>query len=1013
MGRVLFAFACCTCAFALNPELDVSQYAHTSWKIRDGFPTGQVTSIAQTPDGYLWLGSEFGLFRFDGIKSTAWQPPQGQSLPDSFIRSLLVAHDGTVWIGTLKGLASWKDAKLRHYDELAGLAVDSLLEDRDGSVWASGLGLPSGKLCVIRNGVQCNGEDGRFGIGGGSLYEDHSGELWVGMANGLWRWKPGPARFYPVPNAGRIDGLGEGEDGALLIATGRGIRRLTDEKAEAYSIPGPLTKLWAQRLFRDRDGSLWIGTSDRGLVHVHQGRTDLFASADGLSGDNVYRFFQDREGSVWIATQNGLDRFRDFAVSLYSQGQGIVNGPTYSLLADRNGTVWLSTYDGLKHWSHGPVTNYREHARTRPDASGTAHEVVGSGLPGGVIESLFEDDRGRVWVATRQGFGYLKDDKFTYVKHLPGAVVLFMVQDAAGNLWIADQNFGLFQLSPEGEVQQLAWARLGRVDPASTGLADPKQGGVWFGFYQGGVAYFKDGKVRASYGTAEGLGKGFVKDLRLDPDGTLWAATQGGLSRLKNGRIATLTKKNGLPCDAVSWLTEDDAHSVWLYTACGLVRIGRSELDAWVTNPSYTVNTAVFDSSDGVRTVALAGNFSPQVTKSRDGKLWFGGLDGASVVDPLHLPFNSVPPPVQVEKIIVDRKTYATDAALKLPPLIRDLEIDYTALSFVAPEKVHFRYKLEGRDRDWQDAGNRRQAFYNDLGPRNYRFRVIAANNNGVWNEAGAAFDFSVAPAYYQTTWFQASCVAAFLMLLWVLYQLRVKQVERHLGIRMDERVNERTRIARDLHDTLLQSFQGVLLKFYAATFKVSDERARTELEDVIEQARSAIAEGRDAVQGLRSSATTTDDLALAMGRVGQELAAHGNGAHFDLQVVGAPRELVPIVRDEAYRIGCEALRNAFLHAQAKRIEAEIQYEPRRLQLRVRDNGKGIDPKVLKEGGRAGHHGIPGMHERAKLVGGKLAVWSELESGAEIELTIPGSVAYPKKVLDQESNGRHPDSDGR
>jgi signal transduction histidine kinase len=457
----------------------------------------------------------------------------------------------------------------------------------------------------------------------------------------------------------------------------------------------------------------------------------------------------------------------------------------------------------------------------------------------------------------------------------------------------------------------------------------------------------------------------------------------------------------------------DDDHSFWLYTICGLVRISRTELDAWAADSKRTIQVAVFDSSDGVRSIANAGGYSPRVAKSANGKLWFEAGYGVSVIDPRHLPFNKLPPPVHIEQITVDRKTYDASANLRLPALTRDLEIDYTALSLVAPEKNRFKYKLEGYDRDWQDVGNRRQAFFTNLSPRSYRFRVMASNNSGVWNEAGASLDFSVAPAYYQTTWFRLSSVAAGLALLAALYQLRLRYLKHEFNVSLEARVGERTRIARDLHDTLLQSFQGVLLKFYAATFKVSDERARTELEGVIEQARSAIAEGRDAVQGLRSSVTVTNDLALAMGKVGKELAAQDNGPQFDLQVVGEPRELVPIVRDEVYRIGCEALRNAFRHAQAKRIEAEIQYEPRRLQLRVRDNGKGIDPKVLKEGGRAGHHGLPGMHERAKLVRGKLAVWSELDSGAEIELTIPGSVAYPKKTMDKESDGRHPDSDGR
>jgi signal transduction histidine kinase len=337
-----------------------------------------------------------------------------------------------------------------------------------------------------------------------------------------------------------------------------------------------------------------------------------------------------------------------------------------------------------------------------------------------------------------------------------------------------------------------------------------------------------------------------------------------------------------------------------------------------------------------------------------------------------------------------------------LPPLVRDLEIDYTALSFVAPERVRFRYKLEGRDRDWQEAGNRRQAFYTDLSPRDYRFRVMACNNDGVWNEAGAFLDFAIAPAYYQATWFLMACAAAFLSLVGALYQFRVRQVVRHFNMRLEERVNERTRIARDFHDTLLQSFQGILMKFCAVTYMLPDHpKARNALEMVIEQARQAIAEGRDAVQGLRSSTVVANDLTLAISKIGEELAAHHadrNSPKFRVLVEGTSKDLRPLVRDEVYRIACEALRNAFRHAHAGRVEVEIQYDRAQFRLKVGDNGKGFDTKVLVGAGRIRQHGLTGMHERTELVGGKLSVFSRPDSGTEVEITIPASFAYTKPV---------------
>jgi signal transduction histidine kinase/ligand-binding sensor domain-containing protein len=976
---------------ALDPSLDVSQYAHTAWTVRDGFSVGNIYAIAQTPDGYLWFGSEFGLFRFDGVHASSWDPPAGQQLPDRNINALLVSHDGTLWIGTFAGLVTLSGGKLSRPPAAANDFVASLFEDSSGTVWVGSLSEP-GRLCAIRSGsAKCYGEDGAFGRAVWGLYEDSSGILWAAAQTGAWQINPGPLRRYPTPT--ELVGLNKADDGRLLMAMhGAGLMRLVDDKVKSYSIRGanngarPLADrdVDSNRLLRDRAGGLWIGTVERGLIHVHQGRTDVFTKSDGLSGDVILSLFEDREGNIWVASTGGLDRFRELPVSTISVKQGLSSDATQAVLAATDGSVWLGAHDGLTRWRNGQTTIFRK----------------ANGLPDDAVRALFQDYRGRIWVSSAGGLAYLQDDKFLVASVMPGENVHYITGDKAGNLWLSE-NKGLLHLREGRLVEQIPWSTFGRRPQANVVLPDGEQG-VWLGFWvNGGVSYFKDNQLRASYTTADGLAKGPVPELRLDLDGALWVATEyGGLSRIKDGRIATLTIANGLPCNTINSMVEDDDRSLWLYTACGLVRITGAELDAWIAQPKHRIETTVWDAADGVRLrSSAASEYGPRVAKSNDGKLWFVTGEGFQVVDPHHLAMNKLPPPVHIEQITADGKTYDVSDGLRLPPLVRNLAFDFVALSLVAPEKNRYRFKLEGWDRDWREAVNELRVEFSNLPPKHYKFHVIACNNSGVWNEEGAALDFVIPPAWYQTNWFRASCVLAFLALLWALYQLRLRQLARQFHMRLEERVGERTRIARDLHDTLLQSFHGILLFLQSGIHLLDDHpaEAKKTLKTAAEQAERAIIEGREAVQGLRASTVERNELALAIKTLGGELAATDSDSQrpdFNVQVEGIPRNLHPILRDEVYRIAGEAMRNAFRHADAKQIEVEIHYDERQIRLRVRDDGKGINPKLLSDDGREGHFGLRGMRERAKVIGGKLTVWSELDSGTEVELSIPASRAY-------------------
>jgi len=1024
---LFIVLASCTCAFALNPSLDVSQYAHTEWKIRQGFTKGTIFSIAQTPDGYLWLGTEFGLVRFDGARALPWSPPAGEQLPSNWIQGLLVARDGTLWIGTEKGLASWNGVRLTGYPGVAGQVVTSLLQDGEGTLWF-GVRNP-GRLCSVRSAqTQCYGA-GSFGWSVPTLYEDHKGNMWVSAETGLWRWAPGPPVRYTFPGSPvEARALIEGGNGALLIATGLsgplagpvtapidGLKQLVRERIQSYVTPGLPGQFKPTRLFRSSDGALWVGTVD-GLLHLHDGRLDRFSVRDGLSGHFIRDVFEDREGDVWVCTEDGLDRFREFAAPTISSSQGLSTSAVTVLQATQDGSIWIVTADGLNRWQSGHMTVYRNRgARGQDRRTGTreltngadAAEIVNSGLSG-TPRSLGQDDRGRLWAGSCDGVFYFERDRFVPVPGIPGGNILAIAGDGHGKVWISNLEHGLFYSTPGGAVERFPWAPFKHEYAASALLPDRLQGGLWLGFYDGGIAYLKDGRIGLSYTAADGLGQGRVSDLQLGSDGAVWAAAEGGLSRVKDGRVATLNSRNGLPCDGVNAVIEDHDHSLWLYMSCGLVRIVRSELNAWLSDSRRSIRTTVFDSYDGVRTRALAGAHSRLVTESPDGKIWISSPDGVSMIDPRRLPFSKAPPPVRIEQITADGRTYNASRGLRLPPLVSDLVVEYTALSLVVPEKVHFRFKLQSQDKDWREVVNQRRAEYSNLPPGNYHFRVMACNNSGVWNEAGDTLDFSIDPAYYQTAWFRASLIAAFFLLLWVFYRYRLHQIAREFNAQVEARIDERTRIARELHDTLLQGFHGLLLRFQAAHNLLPGRaaEARHVLESALDDAAQTITEARDAVQDLRTSKIATNDLADAVKALGDELSEHqaasnGDAAVFSVEVEGMPKELQPILRDELYRIAGEAVRNAFRHARARQIEVEIRYDARQLRVRVRDDGIGINAGVLNHEGRPGHWGLKGMRERAKIIGAQLELWSESGAGTEVQLTVPSLVAYGARTAER------------
>jgi signal transduction histidine kinase/streptogramin lyase len=667
-------------------------------------------------------------------------------------------------------------------------------------------------------------------------------------------------------------------------------------------------------------------------------------------------------------------------------------------MTTRDGTVWVANLGTLDFVRNGAVSSVR--------------------VPGQQVSSLLEDHQGNIWVGVDDGLFIYKDGRFRRIpepNHHPLGLVLGITEDVDGSIWAECKGAQrrLLRIRDFKVRQEFSEPQ---VPGAHAIAADPK-GGIWLGTLSGDLTFFREGIARTF--PLKLKTKSWAYQIAVDPDGSVITASDDGLVMLRAGKVQHLGKENGLPCDGVTGFAVDDSKNLWLNTPCGFIEIAASDVQRWWIHPDTIVQVRVFGTLDGARPGRVS--FNP-AAKSPDGRLWFVNNVVLQMIDPSHLSSDETVSPVYVEAVVADRKQYKPQEGLQLPRLTRDLQIGYTSPSFLTPQKVKFRYRLDGHDRDWQDASTRREAFYTQLGPGKYRFRVTACNNDGVWNEAGATLDFSIVPAWYQTIWFRVSCVTVFGVSLWALYRLRLRQMAYQFNMRLEERVSERTRIARDLHDTLLQSFHGLLLRFQTVSqlLPARPEEAKQRLDGAIDQAAEAITEGRDAVQGLRSSTVETNDLAVAIRTIGEELAAdetNQSSAVFQVEVEGTPRNLHPILRDGVYRLAGEALRNAFRHAQARRIEVEIRYDQKQFRLRVRDDGKGIDPKVLGGEGREGHYGLHGMRERAELVGGKVAVWSERDSGTEVELSIPASTAYAtttrrRSWLSEKLSGKRTDVKG-
>jgi ligand-binding sensor domain-containing protein/signal transduction histidine kinase len=963
------------------------------WRVQEGYFNGTPRAIAQTTDGYLWMGTESGLLRFDGSQFVPWTSPVGEHLPSVQILSLLAAHDGSLWIGTRNGMARLLKQKLTTFPTFHD-SVFAILEDPSEHIWFSRDGdVPRSPICeVLGEAIRCPNESDGVSLTkccNGPLTIDRSGTFWIGTDTSLIRWKPGNLehRFLITNASDGLDGVNaliSSADGSLLVGSdwteyGDGLERFIDGIRKPLVAPGLNgANLRVLQILRDREGGLWVGTANQGIYHIQGSHVDRFAMHDGLSSDLVLYLFEDHEGNIWVATSKGLDCFHRLAVTSFSSREGLNEDNVVSVVTSPDDKVWLANSSSLKSIKNGRISSIRS----------------GKGLPGHEVTSLFVDRAGQLWVGVDNDLFLYKRARFYRVTRSDGASTRFIVgmtEDTQNNIWaevsgskrelIRIRNLKVIEEFPEETI------------PSARPLAADPQDGIWLGLRSGDLARLRDGHLSSFHFAHDINSETTVRQVIVSPDGSVFGTTAFGLVGVKGGKSQTLTSRNGLPCNGMIGAVWDAYANLWLFTECGLMRIKSGDVQKWWADPNAVVSPRLFDAFDGVQPGIP--DYNP-AARSSDGRLWFANQFLLQTIDPAHLVENKTPPPVHVEKVIADRNAYLPVENLHLPPLMRDLEIDYTGLSFVNPREVKFRYQLEGRNAVWEDAGTRRQAFYTDLRPGRYRFHVIACNNDGVWNEQGAFLDFIVAPAWYQMLWFRSVSVLLALGLAAFLIFFDRRRHATLLRVRFDERLEERTRLARDLHDTLLQTIQGSKLVADHAREDLNDaKRIRYALEHLSEWLDRAVIEGRAALDSLRKPATAIEDLSLALRRFAESCVPNSMSPAFT--VSGVARPLDPVAFSEVFRIGEEAIRNACVHSGGEALTVEVCYD-KDLILRVRDSGRGFDPKLLNSG-KPGHFGIIGMRERATNLGGRISLEISEGRGTCLTLTVPGKVIFKSATI--------------
>jgi len=970
-------------AYGLDPSRALSQFVREEWGVERGFVGGVVRAIAETPDGYLWLGTEQGLVRFDGTTFTL--VPESVSASGAAVVDLAVDASGDLWIRRQSPTVQ-RLSKGRFENALSSLSpieefVMSIARGRNGTVLYAGRFHGIGRFANKRfqSIASWSAEDPVQ-----TMVEASDGRVWLGTeGSGLFsvvdgRVTPGPGDLA----RDTIEAVSEAPDQSLWVATLRGVRRWDRRGSTTEAAPAELRRLHVLCMLRDRDANVWLGTTE-GLVRIGSDGAVAFdrdaARSGAVTAGAVTTLFEDREGTLWIGGATGIARLRQGAFTAYARAEGLPADRVGPVHGDVEGRTWFAPVEGGLYWLQ----------------RGRVGRVTAAGLDRDVVYAI-AGGAGEIWVGRRQqgltrlrvAGSSLQAATFTNRDGLARGSIVTVHRSRDGAIWAGTLGAGA-SVRRAGDAGFTTYtAGNGLASNIVTSIGETMDGTVWLATPQG-VSALVGGRWR-TYGVADGLPSNAINCvLGSAADASLWVGTAAGLVRIADGRVLTNVLPNVLR-NQIFGLAEDDKGSLWVATSSRLLQVS---LDPLRRGQLREEDIREFEKADGLRS-AESTRRERSLTHGPDGRIWLSTTQGLAVVDPARLP-PRIPPTAAVRTISVDGEPLDLFAA---PPLrIRSnperLAFGLVGISLSFPQQVRLRYRLEGIDRNWSAETTAPEAIYTRLGPGAYTFRVMSSTGDGRWQESEAPIALVVESAFWQTSWFQLLLASTCGVLAFAAYRLRTRQLTGQLKIRFEERLAERTRIAQELHDTLLQGVLGASMRLHSAVDDLPADTPtanREELERVLLMMSRVSDEGRVAVRGLRTE--SGDDLEQALCLVHQEYASR-NSADFKVTVEGRVRTLHPLIRDEVYRIGREALVNAFRHARANKIEIELEYDSQHLRMVVRDDGCGMAPNILRAG-RDGHWGLSGMRERALHIGGQLTLSSRAASGTEVELLLPASVAF-------------------